>query len=92
MKLAAVPQFVARRTRYLALALPVFALFSTIQAGCSSSAKGGYYGYGSSSSSSSGGSSGARPPPDCPVYTVYTGYGGYESYSNCDDPGGYGSP
>ena len=78
--------FVAARARYLALALPVFALFSTVQAGCSSSAKGGYYyGYGSTSS-------GGVPPRDCPVYTIYTGYGRYESYSSCDDYGGYGSP
>lgn len=87
MKLAPIFTFAFSRARYLALALPLFALVSTVEGGCSgNSPYGGYY-YGSSGGKRSGGL-----VPDCPTYAVYTGYGygGYTSYNNCDDNGGYG--
>jgi hypothetical protein len=86
MKLSTIFRFAAANGRYLALALPLFALFSTVQVGCSGTAKGGYYNYVAGSS----GDPRKDPPRDCPTYTIYTGYGGYTSYNPCDDNGGYG--
>jgi hypothetical protein len=59
------------RARYLALALPLFALFSTIQGGCVTGTSS--YGYGTSSSSA----------VDC--YGSYGAYGSYTygSYTHC---------
>lgn len=68
------------KARYLALVLPLFALFSTAHAGCSGSANGYGYGYGQGSSGSSGSTQ------SCTSYSGYAN-GGYFSYSNCDDDG-----
>lgn len=77
--------------RYLALVLPVFALFSTVHSGCSSTATGYYqYGYGGKPVSS-GTVTPTPPPPECiPRPGGYGGYGGYGTDINCDDDGYYG--
>ena len=72
------------RARYCALALPLFALFSTAHAGCSSGPSGYGYGYGQGRPGSSGSSGG---PENCTAYSGYDGRGGSYSYSNCDDDG-----
>jgi hypothetical protein len=59
------------RARYLALALPLFALVSTVQGGCITGTS--RYGYGTSDSAST----------DCTTYGSYGSYGGYVSYTNC---------
>jgi hypothetical protein len=65
------------RARYLALALPLFALFSSIQGGCTTGNVGYGYGYGALGSSS--GSSGST----CLTYYASSYYGGYTSYVSC---------
>jgi hypothetical protein len=72
------------RARYLALVLPLFALTSTLHAGCSSAPNGLYYGkYGNVGTKVP--STADRPESEgCVVYrTGYGGYGGY--YGPCDD-------
>lgn len=85
MKLQTIVRY-APRARYLALALPLFALFSTAQTGCSGRSVGNYGYYGGRRTASS----------ECTTYTRQSGYsgywssGGYATYSNCDDDGYYG--
>ncbi len=54
------------RARFLLLALPLFALSSTLHVGCSSSSNGGYYGYGNYGYGQygNGSSTGGLPPGD----------------------------
>ena len=88
MKLAAL----RTHARYLALALPIFALASTIHAGCISGPNGLYYGpYGGRGKTSSAASEPEATAP-CSVYHAgYGGYGGYGGYYGpCDDEDGYG--
>jgi hypothetical protein len=66
------------RARYLALALPLFALFSTVQGGCITGTS--HYGYGTPGTSGFAAS-------DCTVYGSYGLYGGYVSSTHC-----YGAP
>jgi hypothetical protein len=82
--------FVVSRLRYLALALPLFALSSTIQAGCNAGPGGLYYTtYGPGRGGPRVPSTTDRSVDDCFVYrTGYDGYGGY--YGPCDDGDGYG--
>jgi hypothetical protein len=65
------------RARYLALALPLFALFSTVQGGCITGTS--RYGYGAPGSSGTASS-------DC---TSYGGYGGYAGYGGYGGYAGY---
>jgi hypothetical protein len=80
------------RARYLALALPLFALTSTIHAGCSTAPNGLYYGkYGNIGTKVP--STADRPEEGCIVYrSNYGGYGGYYGPCDEDDEGysGYG--
>lgn len=80
--------FFLSRVRYLAIALPLFALSSTVHAGCSSAPNGLYY-------TQYGSERGFQRPSiiddgtGCEVYrTGYGGYGGY--YGPCNDDDGYG--
>jgi hypothetical protein len=59
------------RARYLALALPLFALASTVQGGCVTGTS--RYGYGAPSSALA----------DCTTYGGYGPYGGYGGYTHC---------
>lgn len=75
------------RARYLALALPLFALASTVHAGCNLGPGGSYY----QGRANSVPSSADRPAAAdaCVVYrNGYDGHGGY--YAPCDDDEGYG--
>jgi hypothetical protein len=75
VSLARILGFAATQARYLALALPLFALFSTVQGGCKGVANGGYY-------TTTGVVVPDPPPQDCPTYS--------SPYDPCDDTGGYG--
>jgi hypothetical protein len=76
------------RARYLVLALPLFALSSTVHTGCNTGPNGLYY--------NTYGNNGNRipsvvdSPPQCIVYR--NGYDGFGYYVPCDDDGygGYG--
>jgi hypothetical protein len=77
------------RARYAVLALPLFALFSTVHAGCVTGPPSYYGTYG-------GGYGGRRtvaydlPPGDCNTFIRPSGYGNYVSYTTCiDDDDGY---
>lgn len=83
----------ASRARYLALGLPLFALFSTVHGGCIRGPAGygtyGNYGYGNRASAL-GGDTVEQDEGECVVY-VGNGdaddgrlHGGYR-YGNCDD-------
>jgi hypothetical protein len=77
------------RARYLAIALPLFALGSTIHAGCTSNPN-FYYGNGGGVYHTT---SASNEPSSCVVYrTGESGTGGY--FGPCDDDGyaygGYG--
>jgi hypothetical protein len=74
------------RTRYLALALPLFALFSAVHGGCIRGPAGygtyGNYGYGNRASAL-GRDSAEADEGECVVYAGDSG----ETYGNCDDDG-----
>ena len=74
------------RARYLALALPLFALGSTVHAGCNTGPNGLYYTtYGNNGNRVP---SSADSPQACDVFR--TGFDGYGYFAPCDGEG-YGS-
>lgn len=82
--------FFTSRARYLALVLPLFALFSTVHGGCIRGPAGygtyGNYGYGGRATASATG----FLDPDEGECVVHDGDGAYSSYhyGNCDDGDG----
>ena len=79
------------RARYLVLALPLFALTSTVHAGCNIGPNGLYYNtYGNRGNRVPSTAASPGMAESCVVYrNGYDGYGG-GYYAPCDDDEGYG--
>jgi hypothetical protein len=94
MKLDLIVSSVRARVRYLTLALPLFAIFSTLHTGCIRGAAGyghyGIYGYGNRATAAGDGTLHLEEG-ECVMYGGREGHGAYDD-GTCDDThDGYGS-